>query len=541
MINNTDRIAMTYDYIIVGTGPAGCVLANELSEDGKNSVLLLEAGENNDNDILIRDPTANLNFYRPQFFWQGESAPQTYANDEIFVWTGGRLSGGGSSVNGGQYVRPTQNALMEWERIAGPMWGPAAAINNFTRIENFNGKTNNPYAHGYTGRLDVRQAPEYVPVMTNKLVSAIERGTGYGIILDYNDPSTPIGPFLRWQLTQKPNRERESASTAFLSPDAVNNMGFGINGRRLIICYKTTGLRIIFDTNKSAVGIEFLKEGKCGLARARKKVIISAGINSTQLLMLSGIGPHDMLSKLNIPVIFDNPNVGKNLVNHYANTAVFSVNPGDIQEVLLEPAAIYNGGAFLPSPNENTNKRSIQLIGSYSNGSLIVMIIPLLPKSRGSIILQNNDPLKIVLADYNMLENPQDLKLIKSVYKNYIRNIAGELSAIDPQYQLVSPSFEIIDNDELLEQFIRDDIFITYHQQSSVRMASYSMGGVVDYMGRVYGVNNLIVADCSIIPSTVDGNTQAASYLIGYTIAKQLIAEDQLHQTPQPYPYYTYY
>lgn len=542
MINNIDNINMSFDYVIVGTGPAGCVLAKELSENRRNTVLLIEAGENNDNDVLIRDSTANLSLHKPEYFWQGDTAPQINANDEIFSWSTGRLSGGGSSINGEQYVRPSQNTLSQWETVAGPMWNPVAATNNFSMIENFNGQTNSPQFHGFTGRLDIKQTPTYVPVMTEKFVSAIEQGTGYKTILDYNDPNTPIGPFARWQLTQKPTGERESASTAFLSQDVVNNYGYGINGRKLTVYYKTTALRIIFNTNKDAVGVEFLKAGKCKIARATKKVIISAGINSAQLLMLSGIGPYDHLSKLNVPVIFNNPNVGQNLVNHTLNIAVFKVNPADIQGISMEPNALYAGGAFLPAPNEsNTNKRSIQLIGSYSNGVLVMLIVFLEPKSRGKITLQNNDPLKIVLADYNMLENPQDLELIKSVFKNYIKNIASELSAIDPQYQLVSPSLDIIDDDSLLEQFIKDNISDTYHQQSSLKMAPYNSGGVVDYLGRVYGVNNLIVADCSIIPSTTDGNTQAAAYLIGYTIAKQLIAEDNMRLVPQPYPNYPYY
>lgn len=267
------------------------------------------------------------------------------------------------------------------------------------------------------------------------------------------------------------------------------------------------------------------------------KIILSAGINSAKLLLLSGVGPFDYLSRLNIPVVFNNPYVGHNLVNHTINTASFTVNYADIHEVLMETDAKYNGGAFLPAPNAaDKGKRSVQLIGSYSNGTLNVSIVNLNPKSRGNIVLQNNDPLTPVLADYKMLDQPEDIELIKSVYKNYITKIANFLLSIDPNYQLVVPSLEIINNDILLEEFIKNNIRETYHEQSSLKMAPYSIGGVVDNMGRVYGVNNLIVADTSITPSTTDDNTQAVSYLIGHIIANQLISEEQIHMESHYHP-----
>ena len=157
---------------------------------------------------------------------------------------------------------------------------------------------------------------------------------------------------------------------------------------------------------------------------------------------------------------------------------------------------------------------------------LNLLIVMLSPESKGFIKLQNNDPLKIVYAEYEYLEDPRDLEHLKSVFRNYIKNIALYLSTIDRNYRLVSPSMDIINNDDMLEQFIKENLGNTYHQQSSIPMGPYDRGGAVDYLGRVYGVSNLIVADCSIIPYTVDGNTQAPAYLIGYTIAKQLLKEE---------------
>lgn len=140
---------------------------------------------------------------------------QEGVDERAFEWTTGRLSGGGSSINGEQYVRPTIAVLKEWEKLLGSMWSPEQAILKFKELENYNGKTHSPEIHGFNGRIDIRQTPKNPPNVTKKLVSAIEQATDLPKILDYKDPRTPIGPFNRWQLYQKPNGNRESSSTAF--------------------------------------------------------------------------------------------------------------------------------------------------------------------------------------------------------------------------------------------------------------------------------------------------------------------------------------
>lgn len=524
------NVKNSFDYIVVGTGPAGAVIAKTLTDDKKTSVLVLEAGENSDRDRPISDSRFALELeemFFPEYFWQGEGVPQPGVDDRTFEWTTGRLSGGGSSINGEQYVRPTPSVLRKWRKLLGSMWSPEHAINHFIGLENFHGKTKNPEIHGFNGPLNIRQTPNNPPRLTNKLIEAMEKATGFPVILDYNDPSTPFGPFTRWQLFQKPNGQRESSSTAFFS-DIITRDGMGVNGRKLKVSYNSTALRILFD-GKKAIGVEFLIEGKQVVVFARKKVIISAGINSAQLLLLSGIGPAFSLEQAGIPVIYNNPNVGKNLTNHTLNTAVFTVNERDIPELQNDPNALYTGGAFLPNPlaESDKNERAVQLVGFVSEGKLILTIIFLKPKSRGSIKIQNNDPLKIVLADEGFLDNKYDLESIKAIYKTYIKHIAERLSSIDPAYQLVYPTHEMIEDDELLEDFIKENFGHNHHQQSSLRMAPLNNGGVVDRFGRVYGVNNLIVADAQTIPFTVDGNTSASAYLIGITIAKQLLRENK--------------
>ncbi|MGK5509314.1 GMC family oxidoreductase [Brevibacillus formosus] len=518
-----------FDYIVVGTGPAGSVIARKLTDDKKTSVLVLEAGENNDRDTPISNSTFALELeelYLPQYFWQGEGVPQEKVNERSFEWTTGRLLGGGSSINTQQYVRPTSAVFQQWEKLLGPLWSPKNATRSFRKMENYNGKTNNKEVHGYKGLIDIRQAPENPTPMSKKLVSAIEKATGFRRILDYNDPKTPLGPFTRWQLFQQPNGRRESASTAFLSSDIMTTAGQGVNGRKLQVFFKSTALRVLFK-NKRAIGVEFLKEGKRVQAYSRKKVIISAGINSSQLLMLSGIGPAKILKDAGVPVVFANPHVGKGLRNHTLNFAEFSANPKDNPLPDDDPNALYTGGAFLPDPTPGSNKtrRAVQLIGIGSKGKLMIAILFLKPKSRGSIKIQNNDPLKIVLADEGYLNNPADLEAVKNCYKVYIKKIAAQLTAIDRSYRLISPTLDIINNNRKLEEFIKNNFDHNHHEQGALRMAPLSKGGVVDSHGHVHGVKDLIVADDSIIPFTVDGNTSAPAYLIGNTIAQQLLKQ----------------
>jgi choline dehydrogenase len=496
----------------------------------RNSVLLLEAGENNDEDRQIHNstfaPVLANNFF-PQYFWQGEGVPQEELNNRTFRWTGGRLLGGSSSVNRQLYVRPTPAVFNRWQSLLGSLWSPREAIIRFKELEKYNGMTDNPEARGFRGRLDVRQAPVQPTVMAEKIVLAIEQATGFNRILDYNNPDTPIGPFLQNQYTQKPDGTRESSSTAFLSKDIVNKDGYGVNGRKLRVLTKSTALRIIF-CDKIAIGIKFLKEGKCYEAFARKKVIVSAGIKSPNLLMLSGIGPADELRNVGIPVIVNNPNVGKHLANHSIIAAVFSTNPADSPIPPEDPNAHLIAGAFLPDPTPDTDQklREIQIEPFFSNNTLIVGISPIQPKSRGTIKIQGNDPLKIELGDEEFLDNPDDMELLKNTFKVYIKNIAANLSAIDPNYKLISPTLDIINNDISLENFIRQNLSLTFHEESTLSMAPSKVDGVVNFRGEVFGVKNLIVADNSIIPFVVDGNTSAIAYLIGLTIAQQLLKKE---------------
>ncbi|MDF2803727.1 MAG: dehydrogenase [Anaerocolumna sp.] len=521
MFEQSDLI---FDYIIIGTGPSGAVMAKTLSDNPNISVLVLEAGDNNTNELPIQTISNETWRYFPRYFWQGRTVLQQHVNNKLFNWTTGRTLGGGSSVNGGQYVRPSIYTMNAWEESFGPLWSFSNAVNSFVNLENYYGETSSPLARGYNGPIDVSQIPEHIPALTQKLTNALSIGTGYPIILDYNDPNTPVGAFYQWQLYQQPDGNRESSATAFLSSEVMTPDGYGVNGRQLRVLMEATALRILFDENKVAIGVTFLLDGYCYVAYASIKVIISANINSSQLLMLSGIGPTELLEFVGVPTLVNSPRVGDNLANHLINTVTFSVNDSDLNEFLVDPNPLYAGGAFVPTPFTEED-RDVQLIGEIINGFLTLYVIYLNPKSKGSIQAQNNDPLKIVLADYNFLSSQLDMDMIKDIFRTYVVKIAAALSAIDPSYQLVSPSIETINNDTLLENFIRSNSSQSYHEQSFNIMADSIEEGVVNSKGEVFGVKNLIVADCSIVPYTIDGNNSATAYLIGYNIAKTLLPQ----------------
>lgn len=524
-----------FDYIVIGTGAAGSVIAKRLTDDKKTSVLSLEAGDNNSTETPVRDslyapPFILRDKFSAQYYWQGKSIPQQNVNERTFEWTGGRTLGGTTSVNNEQYVRPSPMNMKQWENLLGPIWSPEQETKQFKKLENYNGITHNPNARSTRGRLDIRQTPAHPTNMVEKFVTATERATGYERILDYNDPKTPMGPFTRWQLYQKPNGIRESADTAFLSPDIMTAAGQGVNGRKLNVSFNSTVLRILFDENKRAIGVEFLKEGQCYHAFAKKKVIVSAGINSPEVLMLSGIGSSDTLNKAGIPVIYNNPNVGRNLTTHAVTPASFTTNPDDQALPDDDPYALYSGGAFLPdpTPGADQSRRGVQMIGmGGSDNTFNILFYLSEPKSKGSVKVQNGDPLKMVLANEGFLSNPADVQSIKNIYRTYIKNIAAELKKIDPKYTLISPTMETMNDDKLLEKFIKDNLSSTHHIQGTNRMAPSPETGVVNAKGEVYGVKGLVVADDSIAPFVSDGNTSAPAFFIGANIADQLLENDR--------------
>jgi choline dehydrogenase len=560
---------LTSDYVVVGVGLAGSVMVGKLSGDLETSVIGIEAGNNNIYDEPIKNSVfAGVEYglpnnYFPEYFYQQRPVPNgslsgpqpeypkntptaTAINcslipinqtvDTVGDYTTGRILGGGSSINGEQYVRGTSSLYQEWAAIGGPQWSPQNATNGFVALENYHGLTSDREVHGYDGPVSIRQAPVEATDMSKKFVQAVTQATGLPQIPDddYNNPATPLGPFNRWELFQKPSGERESAATAFLGPKVINSKGRGIKGRRILLLLKTLSNKLIWDSKTSpptAKGIRVISNGRSIDVYARKRVILCQGIHSAELLQRSGVGPKDLLTCLGIPVIYDNPNVGRNFTNQILVPVVFNANPNDIGLPPNDLAALYTGGAFLPPllPDDNPNLRGYQLIGAWIPASsanpnqFSILLSYLQPKSRGVLRIQSTDPTAVSLVDNNYLGDPRDMEAFVAAFQVYVKNIAIALASIDPTYVLVAPTMDQINDTTQLQQYIIANFNHTHHWMMSNRMGQTH--SVVDGFGNVLGVNNLTIVDNSSSPHISDGNTAAPVFLMAYTIANHLLGK----------------
>ncbi len=519
-----------YDFIIVGMGAAGAVLVNMLSNAGF-SVLGFEAGINSDKDPLIIDSTKAGELeknYTWKYFYNQETEPNVDVNGKVMNYTTGRLLGGGTSIFGMQNVRGTDTFWNKFANINGSHWNAKSALSGFKELEQFIGIPGkyNPTMHGFDGNMKIRQAPVVSSKMATKFVNALSLATNTPIIDDYNDPNTPIGIFTQWSLFQTSNGNRASSSTNFLS-EMID-----VNGRSLKknikvrVKLNSTVNKIIFDKNKRAIGVEIISNGKSNKFYAQKEIILSAGIHSNEILQRSGIGNANMLKSLGIQVVFDNPGVGFGSKNHLISSAIFSANPIDSPANINDPNALYTGGAFLPFANEQSKDRGFQWIGIDSgSGQLIVVFYNLSPESQGYDNIQSSDPLRVSAVSECLLSKSIDLDRIVNVYQIQIQSL-NQVFESNPEfvgYKLLEPSLDIINDTDLLKEYIKDNLDHAHHWTGTCKMSNLKNGGVVDNLGNVYGVFGLRVADVSISPIQPDGNTAGPAFFIGYNIAKQII------------------
>lgn len=573
-------IKSSYDYIIVGAGSSGCVIANRLSADPNTTVLLIEAGGNDDSkDVKI--PLACGNLQRTAMDWQYHTTTQQKSclgmTQHRSNWPRGKMLGGCSSNNYMLYVRGNQADYDGWAKNGCPGWSWEDVLPYFKRSE---GHTSNHPAfyntvyHSRTGPLKVSEIIEANE--TARLFVEAANDCGIPKVVDYNG-ETQLGASLS-QLTQI-NGERCSASRAFLDPQTRVRPN-------LTILTGAHVTRVLFDEHKQATGVtyQFGPKEPVNTVLAKREVVLSAGsIGTPHILLLSGVGPAHHLQQHNIPVVSDLPGVGQNLLDHLFCAVSYtskvptiskrSVNLWVILNYMfyrkglltsngLEATAFFQTGHrpdLGPAPDcqlhfvaasgdqrdqENFGiKPEFQKSAQDSRHTFSCFSTLLHPKSKGSITLSSSDPFEHPIINPNYLDHPDDIKtltaglrcanrILKSDRFEKIRGPAprsafANLAPYPEEFPKGADEYSMADTKDLSDQawewWIRHTAATVYHPTSTAKMGPISDPmTVVDPQLRVFGVTRLRCADASIMPDIVSGNTNAPCIMIGEKAADLL-------------------
>jgi choline dehydrogenase-like flavoprotein len=528
--------AREYDYVVVGAGSAGCVVASRLSEDPNIRVCLLEAG-GRDSDPLIRMPIG-FAFFPPwsTLNWKFETAPQAHLGGRICYQPRGRVLGGSSAVNAMIYIRGTPSDYDGWAQLGCEGWAWKDVLPYFRKSEN---QERGPSElHGVGGPLGVSELRFRNPLSDVFLKAAQELQLPSND--DFNGPRQEGMGY--YQVTQK-DGQRCSAAAAFLHPvrDRPN----------LAVISGAQAERVLFD-GKRACGVRYRRDGASQSVSARREVILSAGVfQSAQLLMLSGVGPAGHLRAHGIDVVADSAEVGLNLQDHLDYITLrkcrspHSVGVSFAMIAKLIPSLIaYNtqrkgpfmtnlaeAGGFLKT-DPSLAEPDIQLHflpglvddhgrKKHPGGGYSCHICVLRPKSRGSVTLAGPDPMAAPVIDPNFLSDEDDLRRLVKGARLVLRILdAPAFAGLDGE-QLYLPRDA---DDETLIADIRARADTIYHPVGTCRMGADS-GAVVDPRLSVNKVTGLRVADASIMPTLIGGNTNAPSIMIGEKAA-EMIMED---------------
>jgi choline dehydrogenase len=530
-----------FDYVVVGAGSAGCVLANRLSADGRHQVLLIEAGRR-DNHLNIHIPMLVARVLMDErFTWPFKTEPQVHLNGKPQLWVRGRVIGGSSSINGNLFVRGDPKEYDKWRASGCAGWGWSDLLPYFKRLEDF--PEGDPGVRGRGGPIGVTRLHRF-DELADAFVDACERN-GSPRLHDYNDGSYEGTFYLQYSTRRG---LRSSTAVAYLKP--------AIKRRNLTVITNATATRVVME-GKRAAGVEIAYGGRAQTVKARREVVLSAGpLKSPQVLELSGIGNADILRNHGIDVLQHLPGVGENLRDHPNVRVTYEcAKPLTVNDVLRNPLLrvkegmrfIFTRTGFLTicSSTAQTNLRSdaratqpdlvLRLMpvsgkdryartaryGLDPWSGFSIGITPLQPHSIGHVHIRSRDPHEQAAMDPRYLSHEADAQLFLDGIRR-ARAIAGE----GPMKALIvretRPGPGVTGSAGLLD-YVKDTVNTSWHMVGTCRMG-IDENAVVDPELRVRGIERLRVVDSSICPTIPSSNTNAASIAIGEK-ASDLILE----------------
>lgn len=530
-----------FDYVIVGAGSAGCVLANRLTESGRHRVLLLEAGGRDTNPWLHIPLGYGKVFDDPKVNWCYSTEPDPTCGDRRIVQPRGKVLGGSSSINGMVYIRGNAADYDHWRQLGNTGWSYDDVLPYFRKLED-NARGEDEF-HGAGGPQAVSEQRDFHPLGRAHLEAAVQ--AGHPLNPDFNG-ATQEG-FGRYQVTQRTGR-RWSTARGYLRPAR----------KRANLTVETGAFanRVLFE-GRRAVGVEYSVGDEVHVARPRAEVILALGaFNSPQLLQLSGVGPAALLQEHGIGVIADMPGVGADMQDHYLVRTVYRCKqPVTLNDVMQSPvrkagtmlryllfrrgmmamAAVPTGGFFRSDPSLATPDLQHHIV-LYSNGGasgkhgsslhefsgLSATVIMLRPESRGAVEIGSADPRQAPLIKSQYLASENDSRaLMRGV--RAIQEIMRQ-PALEPFVgEAIEPGPDVVTDEDVIE-YLRNFGNTGFHPTSTCRMG-VDETAVVDPRLRVHGIEGLRVVDASIMPAVTTGNTNAPVIMIAEK-ASDMILED---------------
>jgi choline dehydrogenase-like flavoprotein len=522
-------ILMEYDYIIVGAGSAGCVMANRLSENPSNRVLLLEAG-GPDNNPFIHMPAGLAQLAtNTKINWLYETEPQPGLKQRKLFWPRGKVLGGSSSINAMIYLRGQHEDYDNWAALGNPGWDFDSVLPYFLKSQDQQRGESSLHATG--GPLSVQDL-RYINPLSKVFVQA---GTQMGYSLNDDFNARHQAGFGIYQVTQR-NGQRCSSAVAYLKP--------ALKRSNLKVLTRALTEKVLIEDGR-ATAVEASHKGQTHRFYAGEIILCGGAINSPQLLMLSGIGPADHLHTIGIQIQLDLKGVGQNLQDHLDICTLISSSSHDTYDKLNHALAgirylfgkkgpvtsnVAEAGGFVASGLATDSRPDIQfhfvpaMLDNHGRNILpgrgmTIHACPLRPHSRGDIRLKSANPAQAPLIQPNYLQDPRDLELMLEGAR-----LAKELfmqQVFDSVRDgFIFPEASVKSKDEQID-FIRRKAETIYHPVGTCKMGDDSMA-VVDSDLKVYGIENLRVVDASIMPELLSGNTNAPVMMIAEKCADSI-------------------